>query len=100
MEAIFHLCEERKKTTTKKKCEAKVTHQDWIRKKCNSSFIDENKRKLRHTWIACGKCDDKYNFKCIPKTHIEAFGLDEDDMDEVSFFCHKCAMLSSDDDSN
>ena len=56
--------------------------------------------KLPRNWIVCDKRDDKHHFKCMLKTNIEAFRLDEDDIDEAPFFCHNCATLNKDDDDN
>lgn len=43
-----------------------------------------------------------FHFKCIPKTHLKTFGLEEsdEDDDEVAFVCHFCTKndLNSDED--
>lgn len=48
---------------------------------------------MERRWIECGKCKNAFHYKCLPKKHLEAFGIDEsdEDDDELAFYCHECA---------
>ncbi|KAJ4443802.1 hypothetical protein ANN_05582 [Periplaneta americana] len=95
-------CQKRKKKNMPKNKRKLIEDpNDWLCKKCGKSLNDEKLKKLKRTWVECDKCKDTYHFKCIPKSHVNAFGLDEEDMEEdcVTFLCHNCATLSEDEDS-
>lgn len=88
--------EERKKSTTGKKRkmtgEVHDIEEDWVCKKCQIRYSSELITKKRRRWVECDKCHGTFHYKCIPKLHLDTYGLDEDDEDEedVNFICHLC----------
>lgn len=95
-------CEKRKSSTKmwekkSKKQPVFDEEEDWKCAKCNSGrFSSELIRSVRKRWVECDTCKAQYHYKCIPKTHLDLYGLDDDN--EVLFFCHKCVDDKSDDD--
>lgn len=92
---------EEKKEITKQKPEKKASkkklvydeEEDWQCKVCLKRYSAELIIKLRRRWIECDKCKNTFHYKCIPKKHLDAFGIEEsdDDDDELVFYCHFCA---------
>lgn len=56
---------------------------------CCKSYSAELILNIR-CWIECDDCKSTFHFKCILKTHLEAFGIDESDEDDLQFICHIC----------
>ncbi|KAG8274435.1 hypothetical protein J6590_107964, partial [Homalodisca vitripennis] len=90
--------EEKRKEKSKgtKKTKKKLVYDkedDWTCKVCNKRYSAELILKIRRRWIECDKCTNTYHYKCIPKKHLDAFGIEEsdDDDDELAFYCHNCA---------
>lgn len=63
-------------------------------------FSSELIRSVRKRWVECDECKKQYHYKCIPKSHLDLYGLDEEDEDdeEVKFICHLCVDDESDND--
>lgn len=75
--------EDNKKNKTKRtKIDLTPDSEDLICKKCKHSFNEERKKKLSRKWVECDTCKNTYHFKCVPKNHIESFGLTNDDDDD------------------
>lgn len=75
--------------------------EDWTCKICSKRYSAELILSIRRRWIECDECKHTFHYKCIPKKHLDAFGLDEDDVDddELQFLCHFCAKdVDSDND--
>lgn len=55
-------------------------------------YSSELIRKFRKRWIECDECKSQFHYNCLPKKHLEQYGLEEDDNDddEVAFVCHVC----------
>lgn len=67
--------------------------EDWVCKVCNKRYSAELIIGNRRRWVECDTCQGQYHYKCIPKKHLDSFGLEESDEDEedVNFICHVCA---------
>lgn len=54
----------------------------------SAEFITNGRRR----WINFDKCQSQYHFKCIPKRHLNNFGLEEceENNNELAFICHFC----------
>lgn len=74
--------------------------EDWICNKCGLRFSSELIRSVRKRWVECDTCKKQYHYKCVPKSHLDLYGLedDDDDDDKVTFICHMCVDDQSDDD--
>lgn len=69
-------------------------------KKCKNSFNEEKKKKISRKWVECDGCKSTYHFKCIPKSHVQSFGIglsESDDEEDVTFMCHECAKCDESD---
>ncbi|KAG8276950.1 hypothetical protein J6590_052866 [Homalodisca vitripennis] len=57
----------------------------------DSNGKDKCHLHLKKSFLA--GCKNTFHYRCIPKKHLDAFGLDEsdDDEDELNFLCHLCA---------
>lgn len=61
-----------------------------------SAEVITNKKRR---WVDCDQCKSAFHVKCIPKSHLNLYGLDddEDEEDEFAFICHFCVDEKSDD---
>uniref|UniRef100_A0A1B6L7P3 PHD-type domain-containing protein n=1 Tax=Graphocephala atropunctata TaxID=36148 RepID=A0A1B6L7P3_9HEMI len=88
----------KKKKTVKKKLVFDES-EDWICKVCGQRYSAEIITQTRRRWIQCDECGHTYHYKCLPKKHLDIYGIEEDDEeDEVAFVCHKCTKDSDDED--
>lgn len=73
--------EEKKKTNIKSKKSQKQLvfddDDDWVCKICSKRYSAELILHIRCRWIECDECKNAFHYKCIPKKHLDAFGLDE-----------------------
>jgi hypothetical protein len=75
--------------------------EDWTCHVCGKRYSSELITSKRRRWIECDKCQHTYHYRCIPKKHLNLFGIDEDDEDddELAFICHLCTPeMNSDND--
>lgn len=74
--------------------------EDWKCKTCGTRYSSELIRSKRRRWVECDQCKGQFHYKCIPTSHLDLYGLDEEDEDddEVAFLCHHCVDDKSDDD--
>lgn len=90
--------------TSKKKSNKKFIYdldEDWTCKVCGGRYSAEiiiggtSSRR----WIECDDCKKTFHYKCIPKQHLNIYGLDEDsdNEDEMAFVCHECSPDTDDD---
>lgn len=76
--------------------------EDWICKVCGGRYSAElivGTSSCRR-WIECDECENTYHYKCIPKKHLNVYGIEEsdEDEDELNFVCHNCTKNSDDED--
>lgn len=87
--------ENSKKTAKGKACKKTIddVEEDWICKICLKRYSAELIIGKRRRWVECDTCQGQYHYKCVPKKHLDAFGLEESDEEEeeVNFICHLCA---------
>lgn len=91
-------------TKNKKKTKKKLIYDsedDWTCKGCGSRYSSELiiGGTTSRRWIKCDICKSAYHYKCIPKAHLNVYGIedtDEDD-DEIAFVCHICSPDTDDD---
>lgn len=79
----------KKKKMTKKKLFDE--EEDWVCEVCSGKYSNELNTKTRRRWIECDQCKCAFHYKCLPKKHLNAFGIEEDDDDELAFVCNICA---------
>lgn len=72
--------------------------EDWICKVCQNRYSSELIIGTRRRWVECDQCKCQFHYKCIPKKHLNCYGIEEDDEDEddVAFICHFCINEESD----
>lgn len=88
-----------KKTTKKtKKDSIQDVEEDWFCKVCGGRYSSELILKTGKKWIECDECKSAYHIRCVPKKHLNTYGIEESDEDEeVQFVCHNCISDSDDD---
>lgn len=67
-------------------------NEDWICGRCAESYNKEKRLKISNKWIECDNCKRTFHFSCIPKIHLEAWDIQEKDLDSgaIDFNCHVC----------
>lgn len=93
--------EEKKGTSNKLKKptsgEIKDVEEDWVCKVCSLRYSAELIFKKSKKWVECDSCLGQYHYKCIPKKHLNKYGLDDSEDDELTFICHNCTENSDED---
>lgn len=55
--------------------------EDWVCKKCQVRYSAEVITNKKRRWVDCDQCKSAFHVNCIPKSHLNLYGLDDDEED-------------------